>query len=182
MPFPPPFPAEDLVPEVPAMLNQSADYALRAVLYIARQEDGGAPRSADAVASALGVPRNYLGKVLNTLAHAAVLESVRGPRGGFRLARSARQITLESVIEPFQRLSDRRVCLLGDRPCDATDPCDVHQRWRQIADPVNAFFRNTTIAALLAPLAEPRNGDPRERGADVIVDRRDTHPALEART
>jgi len=157
------------------MLNQSADYALRAVLFIARQKEGST--NADAAARALGVPRNYLGKVLNTLAHAGVLESVRGPRGGFRLARSASAITLDSVIEPFQRLPERRVCLLGDRPCDSADPCDVHLRWRQIADPVNNFFRTTTVAALLAPLTASRNGAARDRSA---VERLRTHPVREA--
>ena len=86
------------------------------------------------------------------------------------------------MIEPFQRLPERRVCLLGDRPCNATDPCDVHQRWRQIADPVNAFFRNTTIAALLAPLADSRNGAARGREPGAIVDGCDPYTALEART
>jgi Rrf2 family protein len=133
-----------------SMLNQSADYALRAVLFLARSEAGGT-RSADVIARSLGVPRNYMGKVLNALAHAGALESVRGPRGGFRLASDALQRTVASVIEPFQRLADRHVCLLGDRPCDATRPCDVHQRWRRMEDPVTAFFRHTTIAALLAP-------------------------------
>lgn len=138
------------------MLNQSADYALRAVLFLARSE-GGRTRSADVIARSLGVPRNYMGKVLNALAHAGVLESVRGPRGGFRLDRDARQLPLESVVEPFQRLAARHVCLLGDRPCDPARPCDVHVRWSRIEGPVTAFFRHTTIAALLAPA--PDNGD-----------------------
>lgn len=132
------------------MLNQSADYALRAVLYLTRSADAGS-RSADAISAALGVPRNYMGKVLNTLARAGVLTSVRGPRGGFRLAVHPAQLRIEAVIEPFQRLPERRVCLLGDRPCDAGHPCDVHVRWRRMSDPVTAFFRDTTIAELLDP-------------------------------
>src|SRR5690606_35341131 len=104
------------------MLNQSADHALRAVLYVAQH---GARRacSAEAISTSLGVPRNYLGKVLNSLTRAGVLTAVRGPRGGFRLAHPAHQLAIESVIEPFQRLPQRRVCLMGDRPCIAETPC-----------------------------------------------------------
>jgi Rrf2 family protein len=136
------------------MLNSSADYALRAVLYMARQAPDRSC-SAGAIAAALGVPRNYIGKVLNTLAHAGVLTSVRGPRGGFRLARPPSRLSLREVVEPFQQqLTDRRVCLLGDRPCDARQPCDVHIRWQSMTGPVNEFFHETTIALLLQPWKE----------------------------
>ena len=57
------------------MLNQSADYALRAVLYLA-QRPPEEPCSAAEIARALGVPRNYMGKVLNTLARGGLLSSV----------------------------------------------------------------------------------------------------------
>jgi Rrf2 family protein len=135
------------------MLNSSADYALRAVLYMARQAPDRSC-SAAAVSAALGVPRNYLGKVLNTLAHAGVLTSVRGPRGGFRLGKPASLLSLRDVVQPFQQLHARRVCLLGDRPCDASQPCDVHIRWQNMAKSVTEFFHETTIAELLRPWKE----------------------------
>ncbi|HEX6134666.1 MAG TPA: Rrf2 family transcriptional regulator [Longimicrobiales bacterium] len=139
------------------MLNQSADYALRAVLYVAQNGERRAC-SADVIATALGVPRNYLGKVLNALTHADVLNAVRGPRGGFRLARPAEQVTLASVVEPFQRLPARRVCLLGDRPCDAATPCSAHRLWQQMTEPVTDFFRDTTVARMLTPTIPRTNG------------------------
>lgn len=130
------------------MLNQSADYALRAVLYLARREDEW-PCSANGVADALGVPRNYLGKVLRALAGAGVVRSVRGPRGGFQLAVAPDILSLAEVVRPFHRLPERRVCLLGDRPCDAVIPCASHRRWGTIADRVTDFFRTTTVASML---------------------------------
>jgi len=133
------------------MLNQSADYALRAVLYLA-QHANGRSSSAEAIATAIGVPRNYLGKVLNTLAHARLLDAVRGPRGGFRLALRPDEMTLAQVVEPFQRLPARRVCLLGDRPCDASRPCNAHRHWQSVSESVTGFFRNTSVAEMLDPV------------------------------
>ncbi|HUF51285.1 MAG TPA: Rrf2 family transcriptional regulator [Longimicrobiales bacterium] len=130
------------------MLNQSADYAVRAVLFVA-QRDSGRSCTAGVIARAIGVPRNYLGKVLHALATARVLTSVRGPRGGFRLARSADELTLADVAGPFQRLPERTVCLLGDRSCDPAHPCGSHAQWQSMADQMTAFFRTTTISALL---------------------------------
>jgi Rrf2 family protein len=133
------------------MLNQSADYALRATLFLARSSGG--PQSADVIAAAIGVPRNYLGKVLHLMVRAEVLASTRGPHGGFMLARPADAITLESVVAPFQELPPRDVCLLGNRPCDATAPCNAHERWRLMSDPVRTFFRTTSIELMLGESA-----------------------------
>jgi Rrf2 family protein len=130
------------------VLNQSADYALRAVMFMA-QGDGKRSCSATVIAKALGVPRNYLGKILHALTHAGVLTSVRGPQGGFRLARAARQLTLADVVAPFQRLPGRRTCLLGNRACNAAAPCAAHHNWQHVADQVTTFFRTTTIARML---------------------------------
>jgi len=133
------------------MLNQSADYALRAVLFVA-QRPGRKACPAKAIAKATGIPLNYLGKVLHTLVQAGVLTSVRGPQGGFRLATDPAEVTLVDVAGPFQRLPERRMCLLGDRPCDAANPCVSHQHWQNISDQVTSFFRNTTIAAMLTDI------------------------------
>jgi Rrf2 family protein len=128
------------------ILNQSADYALRAVLMMA---GANARLNAEVIARALGVPRNYLGKILNQLVNAEVLTSVRGPRGGFTLARPAAETSLEDVVAPFQKLPARSVCLLGDRPCNTELPCVAHQRWRSMSDPVIQFFRATTVQQML---------------------------------
>jgi Rrf2 family transcriptional regulator, iron-sulfur cluster assembly transcription factor len=130
------------------MLNQSADHALRAVLFVARQ-DGDEPCSADQIAAALDVPRNYLGKLLNTLAQVGVLLSTRGPRGGYRLAMDARLLPLARVVEPFHRLPERRACLLGNGPCNPDDPCESHDRWQAMETRLTTFFETTTVAAML---------------------------------
>lgn len=130
------------------MLNQSADHALRAVLFVARQH-ADERCSADRIAAAIGVPRNYLGKVLHTLSQAGVLDSTRGPRGGFKLAVEPAVLTLAAVVEPFQRMPERRHCLLGNGACDPDNPCHSHQRWQRMADRVTDFFQDTTVAVLL---------------------------------
>jgi Rrf2 family protein len=130
------------------MLNQSADYALRAVLYLAQGHNA---HPAAAIAHALGIPQNYLGKILHVLAKTGVLTSTRGPRGGFRLAVDPRALTLAAVTTPFQSVAPRTVCLLGDRSCNPSVPCAAHRRWEAAANHATTFFRTTTIAAMLEP-------------------------------
>ena len=149
------------------MLNQSADYALRAVLFVAQpRRRRSCPTST--IARATGIPRNYLGKVLHALVEAGVLLSVRGPQGGFRLAAPASELTLADVAAPFHKLRQRRVCLLGSRPCDATRPCAAHHHWQHAADEITSFFRTTTIAAMLGGEPKPhqlQNGVPDDNAA-----------------
>jgi Rrf2 family protein len=133
------------------MLNQSAEYALRATLYMASLGPDKAYK-ATVVADALGLPANYLSKVMHELVRSRVLTSVRGPTGGYSLAVAPAALPLEKIIEPFQDLEPRGHCLMGDRQCDRRRPCPAHERWGRIKDTLTASLQQTTLADMLTPL------------------------------
>jgi len=130
------------------MLNDTAEYALRAVLLIADRRDGTRVTSSE-VARELDLPANYLSKTLRKLAKRDVLESTRGPGGGYTLAEPADRISLDRVVEPFQELGEREQCLMGREDCEERSPCAAHDRWRTLTERVESFFRETTVADLL---------------------------------
>lgn len=129
------------------MLSQTAEYALRTVLHIAG--DGPAPHRVEGLAAALGIPRNYLSKTLHQLARVGVLDSTRGPGGGFRLARPPHRIRLIDVVRPFDDLGEGRRCLLGNAVCSDRTACEAHQRWKDVSERLGAFFRETTVGDLM---------------------------------
>lgn len=128
------------------VLPQTAEYALRAVLHIARHE---CSMRVGEIATAVGVPHNYLSKTLHQLARAGVLASARGPAGGFRLAVAPAELTLEQVVSPFGSRSRRR-CLLGGGVCGEMPECAAHTRWAPVGSQVREFFSATTVADLLS--------------------------------
>lgn len=130
------------------MLSDTAEYALRAVLYIA-QYGTETPVRSEEVAEALGVPRNYLSKTLHVLAREGVLASTRGPRGGFQLGSDPDALHLYAVVAPFDRLQPGRSCILGRPQCSDLNPCPAHERWKGISDRVSSFFRSTTVGDLI---------------------------------
>ena len=134
------------------MLNQSAEYALRATLYMAGH---GADRAykATVIAGALGLPGNYLSKVMHELVRTSVLKSVRGPTGGYSLAVAPADLPIKTIIEPFQDLEPRGQCLMGDRNCDRKLPCTAHERWGRIKDSFASSLQQTTLADMLMPLS-----------------------------
>lgn len=130
------------------MLSRTAKYALRAVVHLAA-EAREAPVPVDAVAERLEVPRNYLSKTLHRLAKEGILDSSRGPHGGFQLSIPPSELTLQEVVAPFDEAETRRQCLLGRNLCSDDHPCAAHHRWKELARQVAEFFQETTVAQIL---------------------------------
>jgi Rrf2 family protein len=140
------------------MLSQTAEYALRAALFLAERGDETPARVGD-LARALRVPQNYLSKTLHQLAKAGVLSSSRGKRGGFRLARDPRRIPLLEIVAPFERLTERSRCILGRSVCSDQSGCAAHERWKAVTELNTAFFRDTTLQDLVRPVRPRRRAD-----------------------
>ena len=128
------------------MLSQTAEYALRTVVFLADRTER--PVRIDEIAAALGIPRNYLSKVLHRLAQESILTSSRGQGGGFRLATAPERIRLLDVVEPFDHIGSQRRCLLGRETCSDQRACEVHEAWKEVGGRVAAFFAGTTVADL----------------------------------
>jgi Rrf2 family protein len=130
------------------MLNQTAEYALRAVVTIAEQPDG-QPIGAGTLAGNLGIPQNYLSKTLHQLARAGILESSRGKFGGFQLARPPGRISLLDIVTQFDEVAGRQSCLMGRAVCSDHSPCAAHTRWKVVGEKMAGFFKETTVADLM---------------------------------
>jgi Rrf2 family transcriptional regulator, iron-sulfur cluster assembly transcription factor len=79
-------------------LTSASRYAVQALVHLARQPPGAWGRARD-IAGAEGLPDTFLGKVLAQLVKAGLARSVKGPNGGYSLARAPAEITLLDIIE-----------------------------------------------------------------------------------
>lgn len=129
------------------MISTTAQYALRALTYMAGLPDGSTVLSRD-LAGATQVPRNYLSKVLLTLRNGGFLQSTRGAGGGYRLNKPADHIYLIDVIELFEGSKAKPMCLLNNRPCSEETPCHAHKVWRGLSMVYTGFLVTTTLAAV----------------------------------
>ncbi len=136
------------------MLSRTAIHAVRALSYLATLP-AGTFAGAGELADRADAPRNYLGKLLQGLAVAGVLESRKGAGGGFRLARAAREISLYDVVEPIDRVSAWRRCFLGRSTCSDDQPCSVHRNWGDLRDRYLDFLADTTIADIAGDHSAP---------------------------
>jgi Rrf2 family protein len=79
-------------------LTRAASYALHAIVFMATQKND-RPVASHHIAQARGIPERFLLKVLKPLVSAQVLRSVKGPNGGYRLARSPSEISMLEIVE-----------------------------------------------------------------------------------
>src|SRR6202035_911393 len=80
-------------------LTRASSYALHAVAYMAQQKTQDKPIASHHIAHARGIPERFLLKVLKPLVSVRVLLSIKGPNGGYRLAKPADEISLLEVLE-----------------------------------------------------------------------------------
>lgn len=104
------------------MLAQKTRYALRSMLFLA-EEEGGAPVQLARIAETQRVPRKYLELIMLELKRAGLVESTRGPRGGYKLARTPAQISFGDVV----RVMEGPIALVSCASENFYEPCgDCH--------------------------------------------------------
>ncbi|GMV41893.1 MAG: hypothetical protein AMXMBFR64_36090 [Myxococcales bacterium] len=128
------------------MISQTADYALRAIVHLARS--GPDAQTALDIAEATRVSPGYLSKVMQSLVRAGLVTSQRGLHGGFRLAKKPEQVTILEIVntvDPVQRIL---TCPLGLE--SHTVLCALHQRLDDVIALIEARLGSTTVADLFA--------------------------------
>lgn len=126
------------------LYRHSSQLALQAALLLAA-EDSGKPRRVRDLAAALNVPATYLAKVLQGLIRVGLLRTVRGPGGGVRLARPAREIRLWDVLEAVEPAGELEGCCLGLKECSDRSPCPLHDAWARIRSQILAMLQSRSL-------------------------------------
>lgn len=129
------------------LFSTAAGYALRTLAVL---PDDGSFRLAKDLAKQLGLPGPYLAKILQTLAQGGILESVRGPKGGFRLAFPASSIRIGDVVRALDGAEALCGCVMGFPHCGGDNPCPLHQTWAEVRSHLEASLTRATLQELQA--------------------------------
>lgn len=129
------------------MLSQTAEYALRAMSCLAYEPDR--LTSTVELAEVTKVPSNYLAKVLQSLAAADLIVGRRGVGGGYKLNRSADDISLLDVINAIDKVERIKECPLGLEN-HGKQLCPLHRRMDSAAQLIIEHFGNATLTDIVA--------------------------------
>ena len=133
------------------LLSKSAEYGIRATLYLASLNQDSYV-SIRAISDELDISFHFLTKIFQKLTQAGLLRSFRGPNGGVALARPAGQITLMDLVTAIDGPGLFTECVLGLPGCGERKPCPLHETWGLERDRLAALFHNTDLAAMAADL------------------------------
>jgi Rrf2 family protein len=134
--------------EVRMKLSCASSYAIHAVLYLATRRSGSLVGSRE-IALVLGITENRLVRVLKSLVAAGILWSLRGPGGGYRLARPLAQISLLDVIEGVEGPVHGAVASLA-RPGQETIQHRLEMICQQLAQGNRGILAKLSLGDLLA--------------------------------
>ena len=131
------------------MLSKTALHALKAVVALA--EKPSEFQGAASIAQRIGAPKNYLGKLLQTLSQEGLVHSQKGLGGGFQLMRKPEEITLYDVVEPVDHVSKWRGCFMSrEEACSPDTPCALHEKWASVRDSYFKMLQESTLADIVA--------------------------------
>lgn len=129
-------------------ITRQADYAVRAVLHLARA--GNVERSAtSAIAKAQNIPPSFLAKIISQLSIPGLLNTSRGARGGVTLAREPKDISLLEVVEAIDGPIQLNECVGNTGACTFEDDCPIKPVWCDAQDELVGRLRSTNFQQML---------------------------------
>ncbi|MEK6222069.1 MAG: Rrf2 family transcriptional regulator, partial [Chloroflexota bacterium] len=125
-------------------ITRQADYAIRAIDYLARISSNGKTSTAE-IAKQQDIPSAFLAKIIAQLALSGIVSTTRGAQGGVHLARPSDEITLLEIVEIIDgpiRLTD---CSHTEDDCQVKN-CSVQHAWKAAENDLVARLKKTTFA------------------------------------
>lgn len=129
-------------------LSKTAEYAIRAVLFLARESDQKAALARE-IAQHEAIPAEYVSKVMRRLVRAGFVRSRPGLGGGFLLVKDPATFTLADIVDTFDGPIALNDCLVCGDACPREPICEVYPVWKKAREGFVAALSEQTIAELV---------------------------------
>ncbi len=137
-------------------ITRWGEYGVHCAVAIARnQGQGSESSSAHEIADEYKIAVDYAQQILQRLRRAGLIESVRGPHGGYRLARPSDQITLGDILNAAEGSVFNALCStnpIDSERCSESISCGLRELWGELEDHLEAFLKGVTLTQLVARL------------------------------
>ncbi|MCG6975161.1 MAG: Fe-S cluster assembly transcriptional regulator IscR [Acidiferrobacterales bacterium] len=128
-------------------LTTKGRYAVTAMLDLALHYDQGAVTLAE-IAKRQGISLSYLEQLFARLRRNGLVDSVRGPGGGYNLAHDPAKISVADIIVAINENIDARRCG-GKANCHGDERCLTHELWEELSDRIHSFLKSISLADLV---------------------------------
>lgn len=140
-------------------ISTKAQYAVRAMVSLSLH-GGGRPLALHEVAEREAISLAYLEQLFVKLRRCRIVKSVRGPGGGYLLARPAEQIRVDEIIDSVEESLVPVSCMDATGRCVCDAQCVSHGVWQGLGERVRQFLASITLADLTRDAVKGVNRDP----------------------
>lgn len=134
------------------MLSLTCQTAIKAVIYLASKLESGEKAGIREIATFINASEHTVGKMLQTLVKEEVINSMKGPNGGFFITEKQKSQPLLKIIHAIDGDEIFQQCGLGLSKCSATHPCPMHDDYKIIRDGFKNMCRQKKVSDLLEPV------------------------------
>jgi len=128
------------------MFSKACEYAIRAMLFIAQKSEPGNKIGIKEISKGIDAPEHFLAKILQDLSRKGIVQSIKGPNGGFYLDDSAMKNTLADVVKAVDGDDLFIGCGLGLKICSEKNPCPLHDEFKIIRKKIQQMLESATVA------------------------------------
>jgi Rrf2 family protein len=130
------------------IFSKSFGYAVRSILYITIFGHENRRIQSGEIAGRLSIPKYFLGKVMKELVKKKIIDSAKGPTGGFSVNGQTLSTSLIQLFAITDGMEPFDACALGLKYCDAEKPCPLHDRIIERKNDLYQMLSSTTIGDL----------------------------------
>lgn len=134
------------------MLSYTCKTAIKSVIYLALKSADGVKAGMKEVATEIDASEHTVGKILQTLARNGVINSAKGPSGGFYISKTQQNQPISKIVETIEGKEIFKECGLGLTKCSALHPCPVHDEYKIARDLIEHLFRSKKVKDLCDPV------------------------------
>jgi Rrf2 family protein len=125
--------------------SKTCEYAIRAVIFVAQKSEGGRKVGIKEVAAGIDSPEHFIAKILQELSKRELIQSSKGPNGGFYIDGNAQSNTLADIVKAIDGEKIFKGCGLGLKNCSETKPCPLHNDFKEIRKKMHLILQSARI-------------------------------------
>jgi Rrf2 family protein len=134
------------------MLSNTCKTAIKAVIYLSSKFDIEENAGIKEISEFINASEHTVGKILQTLVRQNIINSMKGPTGGFYISKEQQKQPIINIVEAIDGKQIFKGCGLGLSKCSSSHPCPIHDDYKEARDIIEKLFRQKRVMDLCEPV------------------------------
>lgn len=136
------------------MLSNTCKTAIKAVIYLSSKFNSEENSGLKEISEFINASEHTVGKILQILVKQNIINSVKGPSGGFYISKEQQKQPIINIVEAIDGKQFFKSCGLGLSKCSSTHPCPIHDDYKEARDIIENLFRQKRVMDLCEPVTK----------------------------